>query len=93
MALGVEQVSEKALRLKKHPTETNIADRATKYLSRPRMEMLLAAGNLILVSEERGRNGEYTLMDSEVNRLLFIVVLFLCVGASSLKCSTTSMLN
>ena len=27
-----EKVSEKALRLKKHPTETNIADLATKYL-------------------------------------------------------------
>ena len=44
-----EKVSVKALRLKKHPTETNIADLATKYLSRPRMEMLLAAGNIVVV--------------------------------------------
>ena len=29
-----EKVSEKALRLRKHPTETNIADLATKYLSK-----------------------------------------------------------
>ena len=47
-----EKVSEKALRLKKHSTETNIADLATKYLSRSRIEMLLAAGNLVLVSGE-----------------------------------------
>ena len=35
-----EKVSEKALRLRKHPTETNIADLATQYLSKHRMEML-----------------------------------------------------
>ena len=87
-----EKVLEKAIPLRKHPTETNIADLATKYLSRSRMEMLLAAGNLVLVSGERetsgeyilmnsgGTNGEYTLMQSEVNRFLFIVRLFLCVG-------------
>ena len=87
-----EKVSEKVLRLKKHPTETNIADFATKYLSRSRMEMLLAAGNLVLVSGERETSGEYTLMNSggtsgeyilmhsEVKRFLFIVMLFLCVG-------------
>ena len=46
-----EKVSEKALRRRKHPTETNIADVATKYLTRPRMEMLLAAGNLVLSGE------------------------------------------
>ena len=74
-----EKVSEKALRLKKHSTETNIADLATKYRSRPRMEMLLAAGNIVLVSGEKRRNGEYVRMDSEVTRLLFIV-LFLFVG-------------
>ena len=44
------------------------------------MEMLLAAGNLVLVSGERGTSGEYILMNSEVNRFLFIVMLFLCVG-------------
>ena len=69
--------------LKKHSTETNIADLATKYLSHPHMEMLLAAENFVLVSGERGRNGECMLMDSEVNRLLFIVALFLCVGGMS----------
>ena len=37
-----EKVSEKALRLRK--PETNTADLATKYLTRPRMEMLLSAG-------------------------------------------------
>ena len=46
-----EKVSQKALRLCKHPTETNIADLATKYLSRHRMEMLLAAGNIVLIKE------------------------------------------
>ena len=46
-----EKVSEKALRLRKHPTETNTAHLATKYLTRPRMEMLLAAGNLVLSGE------------------------------------------
>ena len=46
-----EKVSEKALRLRKHPTETNTADLATKYLTRLRMEMLLAAGNLVLSGE------------------------------------------
>ena len=50
-----EKVSEKALRLKKHPTETNIADLATKYLSRSRMEIQLAAGNLVLVSGDKER--------------------------------------
>ena len=44
------------------------------------MDMLLAAGILVLVSGERGTSGEYILMDSEVNRLLFIVMLFLCVS-------------
>ena len=48
-----EKVSEKALRLRKHTTETNVADLATKYLARPCMEMLLAAGNLVLVSGGR----------------------------------------
>ena len=75
-----ERVSEKALRLKKHSTETNIADLATKYLLRSRMEMLLAVENLVLVSRERETSGEYVLMQSEVNRFLFIVMLFLCVG-------------
>ena len=32
-----EKVSEKAIRLRKHPTESNTADLATKYLTRPRM--------------------------------------------------------
>ena len=32
------KVSVKALRLRKHPTETNTADLATKYLTGPRME-------------------------------------------------------
>ena len=44
-----EKVSEKALRLRKHPTDTNTADLATKYLTL-RMEML-AAGNLVLSGE------------------------------------------
>ena len=35
-----EKVSEKALQLRKHPTETNLADLATKYLARSLMEML-----------------------------------------------------
>ena len=40
-----EKVSEKASRLRKHPSETNIADLATEYLSR--------SPNLVLVSGER----------------------------------------
>ena len=46
-----EKVSQKALRLRKYPTETNIADHATKHLSKHRMEMLLAASNLVLIKE------------------------------------------
>ena len=99
-----EKVSEKALRLKKRPTETSIADLATKYLSRSRMEVLLAAGNLVLVSGESETSGEYILMnfkrnDSEVKRFLFIVMLFLCVGGVLIGVfycvitDTTSMLN
>ena len=42
---------EKSLRLRKHPTETNTADLATKYLARPRKEMLLSAGLLVLSGE------------------------------------------
>ena len=49
-----EKVSEKALRLRKHPTETNIADLATKYLTKHRMEMLLTASNLVLIKEGEG---------------------------------------
>ena len=49
-----EKVSEKALRLRRHPTETNIADPATKYLSKHRMEMLLATSNLVLIKEGEG---------------------------------------
>ena len=49
-----EKVSEKALRLRKHPTETNIADLATKYLSKHRMEMLMSASNLVLIKEGEG---------------------------------------
>ena len=51
---GQEKVSEKALILRKHASETNIADLATKYLSKHRMEMLLAASNLVLIKEEEG---------------------------------------
>ena len=46
-----EKVSEKAFRLRKHPTQTNAADLATEYLTRPGMEMLLAASNLVLSGE------------------------------------------
>ena len=54
-----EKVSEKALRLRKHPTETNIADLATKYLSKT------PHGNAVdsepsRLDQGRGRNGEYT---------------------------------
>ena len=49
-----EKVSEKAMRLRKHPIETNIADLATKYLSKHRMEMLLTASNLVLIKEGEG---------------------------------------
>ena len=49
-----EKVPEKALRLRKHPTETNIADLATKFLSKHRMEMLLTASNLVLIKEGEG---------------------------------------
>ena len=49
-----ERVSEKALRLRKHPTETNIVDLATKYLSKHRMEMVLTASNLVLINEGEG---------------------------------------
>ena len=49
-----EKVSEKALRLRKYPTETNITDLATKYLSKHRMEMLLTASNLVLIKEGEG---------------------------------------
>ena len=48
-----EKVSEKAL-LRKHPAETNIADLATKYLTKHRMEMLLTASNLVLIKEGEG---------------------------------------
>ena len=71
-----EKVSEKALWLRKHFTETNIADLATKYLARLRMEVLLAAGNLVLVSGERERNGQCILEDSAH----IIVMLFLGLG-------------
>ena len=54
-----EKVSEKPLRLRKHPAETNTADLATKYLTGPRMEMLLSAGNLVL-----SEKGEKTLRTS-----------------------------
>ena len=50
-----EKVSEKALKLCKHPTETNLADLATKYLSRHRIEMLLAASHLVLIREQEGK--------------------------------------
>ena len=73
-----EKVTEKALRLRKHPTETNIADLATKYLARPRMEVLLAADNLVLVSGERDR--EYILEDFVQKQFLIIVMLFLGLG-------------
>ena len=46
-----EKVSEKALRLRKHPTETNTAGLATKYLTRPRMETVLSTGSLVLSGE------------------------------------------
>ena len=42
--------------------------------------MLLGVGNLVLVSGERETSGEYILMNSEVNRFLFTVMLFLCEG-------------
>ena len=53
-----EKVSEKALRLRRHPTETNIADFATKYLSN-------LHGNAVdseqsCLGQGRGRNDEYT---------------------------------
>ena len=44
------------------------------------MEMPLAAEDLALVSGKRRASGEYILVNSEVNRFLFIVMLFLCVG-------------
>ena len=50
-----EKVSEKALILRKHPTETNLADLATKYLSRHWTEMLLAASNFVLIKEGEGK--------------------------------------
>ena len=59
-----EKVSEKALRLKKDSTETNVADLATKYLSRSRMKILSAAWNLVLVGGERESSSEYILMNS-----------------------------
>ena len=49
-----EKVSEKALRMRRHPRETNVADLATKYLSNHRMEMLLATSNLVLIKEGEG---------------------------------------
>ena len=54
-----EKVSEKALRLRKHPTETNIADLANKVLVKT------SHGNAIdseqsCLDQERGRNDEYT---------------------------------
>ena len=57
-----EKVSEKALRLRKHPTETNIADLATKYLSKT------SHGNAVnskqsCVDQGRGRKDEYTVTD------------------------------
>ena len=58
---GQEKVSEKALRLRKHPTETNIAALPTKYLSKHRMETLLTASNLVLVKE--GKDDECIVMD------------------------------
>ena len=49
-----EKVSETESRLRKHPTETNIADLAMKYLSKHRMEKLLTASNLVLIKEGEG---------------------------------------
>ena len=75
-----EKVSEKAIRLRKRSTETNIADLATKYSARPRMEMLLATGDVVLVSGERERNGQYVLENSVQKQFPIIVVLFLGLG-------------
>ena len=75
-----EKVSQRAILLLKHSTETSIADLATKYLARPRMETMLAAGNLVLFSGERVRSGEYILEDSVQNQFRIIVVLFLGLG-------------
>ena len=56
-----EKVSEKALRLRKHPTETNIAALPTKYLSKHRMETPSTASNLVLIKE--GKDDECIVMD------------------------------
>ena len=84
-----EKVSEKALRLRKHPTETNTAGLAAKYLTRPLMEMLLAAGNVLsgdgscgeyFQKNSEGTNGEYIVIDFEVKLFTITEGVFLCVG-------------
>ena len=91
-----EKVSEKALRLRKHPTETNIVDLATKYLSKHRMEMLLTERNLVLIKEGEGmvsascrifgsehRDGFWVqniVMDSEVKMFFLIRRVVFCNG-------------
>ena len=46
-----EKVIDRQILLKKHCTETNVADLGTKYLAKPRMDMLLGLLALTLVRE------------------------------------------
>ena len=46
-----EKVIDKLILLKKHGTETNVADLGTKYLAKPRMDMLLGLLAMTLVRE------------------------------------------
>ena len=65
----------------------NMGSLVTKYLTRSRMELLLAAENLVLVSGERVMgpenesigSGDCDLINSEMKPFLLSVVLFLCL--------------
>jgi hypothetical protein len=46
-----EKVIDRLILLKKHGTETNVADLGTKYLAKPRMDMLLGLLAMTLVRE------------------------------------------
>ncbi len=46
-----ERVIDRQILLKKHGTETNVADLGTKYLAKPRMDMLLGLLAMTLVRE------------------------------------------
>ena len=116
-SLGVWNISKssgsrcirEALRLRKHPTETNIADLAPKYLSKHRMEIPLTECNLVLIKGGEGmmstswwflgserHDGSLVqdiVMDSEVKMFLFIRRVFFCMGCVLTKLLYVTELN